>query len=699
MQLSRRSLLKATAVSGAAITLSGGLSATASPSKAAAAPVNNFANDTGDWLVGLGLADITGAPAGQGMMGFAQEDQIAHGIRQRYLARAVIFVDKKTNAPLVHVTVDTCAFFANEMDELLSRLQKTYSGRYNEKNVIVTATHNHNSCGGTSRDLAYVLATKGHQENSFRCEVDGVLEAIARAHNNIAPAQLYLGRSELYNASKNRSVSAFNLNPEHDKREMPGAIDPRVWVLRIKRGTKDVGVMTWFATHGTSLTDNNTLLSPDNKGLAAYIWEHDEMGVDYMTTKDPFVAAFIQTNSGDMTPNLWLRKLHPSGPTSDNVLNNAIIAKRQYDACHKAWANAVPLRGSGIATSHRYVDFAHEVVPGKYTVDGKQWRTVPTVMGASGAASSEEDNYESVVYPYIREGNKGPFTKFWDWDRKNQLLDADWDYQSPKLNFLPLGYLPVKGWNPQELPLTIFRLGELVFVCGALEFTIVSGLRCRRLVSKRLGVPMENVIFQGYTNSYCQYCVTPEEYMAMQYEAGETQFGRETLGAHLKHYDAMCDELLGRGKPYKSTTNRAYKANMWIPSWLPAVPADTLPKGKKYGDVLLPPPATVKRGAKLDVDFQATHLNNKLYRGSTYHEVQKLVGGKWVRIADDFHYDTILDWRRPDGSKTESITRVTWNIPKNQPTGTYRIVLRGDAKSKSSKLTHWQGKTNSFKVV
>ena len=117
------------------------------------------------------------------------------------------------------------------MDELLSRLQKTYSGRYNEKNVIVTATHNHNSCGGTSRDLAYVLATKGHQENSFRCEVDGVLEAIARAHNNIAPAQLYLGRSELYNASKNRSVSAFNLNPEHDKREMPGAIDPRVWVL------------------------------------------------------------------------------------------------------------------------------------------------------------------------------------------------------------------------------------------------------------------------------------------------------------------------------------------------------------------------------------------------------------------------------------------------------------------------------------
>lgn len=75
------------------------------------------------------------------------------------------------------------------------------------------------------------------------------------------------------------------------------------------------------------------------------------------------------------------------------------------------------------------------------------------------------------------------------------------------------------------------------------------------------------------------------------------------------------------------------------------------------------------------------------------------MGGKWVRIADDFHYDTILDWRRPDGSKTESITRVTWNVPKNQPTGTYRIVLRGDAKNESGKLTHWQGKTKSFKVV
>lgn len=697
MKLSRRSLLKATAVGGAAVTLGSGVgSGAVTSSKANAAPI--IPNAKGEWLVGLGMADVTGACAGQGMMGFAQPEQVAHGIRQRYLARAVIIIDKKTNTPMVHVTVDTCAVFQNIVDAVMARVRKMYGNRYPMDRVMITATHNHNSCGGTAQDVAYYMSSSGHMENSAQAEIDGIVEAIKRAHENIKPGELLLGRSKLYNASANRSRSAFERNPAADKKEMPNGIDPRVWVLRIKQGGVDKGLICWFATHGTSLTDQNMLLSPDNKGLAAYIFEHDHKGVDYQTDPSRFVAAFAQTNAGDLSPNLFLRKLKPGGPTDDNVLNNAIIAKRQYDACHKAWESATPLTGAGIQGVYRFQHMDNYVVRPEFTQDGKQWKTVRTVMGGAGAASSEEDNYNSFTDPWLKEGVKGPLTPFWDWNRENGI-EMDWNYQSPKLNFLPLGYAPVKGWIPQEMPLSIVRLGDLVIVCGPLEYTAVSGLRCRRVVAKKLGVPMENVIMQGYTNSYIQYCTTPEEYDDQQYEGGETQFGRETLGAHLQIYSEICDVMLGKKKAPKNDTDRAYLHNTWIPSWLPKVPADTAPKGKKYGDVLQAPPSRVQRGSKLTVSFVGAHPNNRLYRGGSYHEVQKNVGGRWVRIADDFHYDTIYDWERPEGSKTESIIKIHWNIPKNQAAGTYRIVIKGDAKAANGKLTHFKGVTKPFKVA
>lgn len=35
----------------------------------------------------------------------------------------------------------------------------------------------------------------------------------------------------------------------------------------------DRGFMSFFPVHGTSLYENNTLVSSDNKGMAAYLYE------------------------------------------------------------------------------------------------------------------------------------------------------------------------------------------------------------------------------------------------------------------------------------------------------------------------------------------------------------------------------------------------------------------------------------------
>lgn len=102
--------------------------------------------------------------------------------------------------------------------------------------------------------------------------------AIVRAHDNLAPGTITIGREELHNASANRSRVAFDANPSSDKKLFPNAIDPQVTVLRLRHvDGKDVGAITWFSTHGTSLADHNVLIAGDNKGgYASYLWERTQ---------------------------------------------------------------------------------------------------------------------------------------------------------------------------------------------------------------------------------------------------------------------------------------------------------------------------------------------------------------------------------------------------------------------------------------
>ncbi len=47
--------------------------------------------------------------------------------------------------------------------------------------------------------------------------VDGIVESIKIAHGNIRAGKLYLGTDNLYNASINRSPSAYLNNPPEER--------------------------------------------------------------------------------------------------------------------------------------------------------------------------------------------------------------------------------------------------------------------------------------------------------------------------------------------------------------------------------------------------------------------------------------------------------------------------------------------------
>lgn len=113
-----------------------------------------------------------------------------------------------------------------------------------------------------------------------------------------------IGTTELHNASVNRAPAAYLMNPKEERDKYASDVDTTMTVMRFQRASddKNVGVLTWFPVHGTSIYNNNTHVAGDNKGVAAWMFEKAMQGDD--SAAEGFVAGFSQTNEGDVSPNV-----------------------------------------------------------------------------------------------------------------------------------------------------------------------------------------------------------------------------------------------------------------------------------------------------------------------------------------------------------------------------------------------------------
>ena len=628
------------------------------------------APDPSAYLVGRGIADITGAAAESGMMGYSQPTQQTAGIHQRLRARAFIIVDPASGNRIAWCNADQGILPFAVFQAVLTRLAAAYGTVYTEQNVSLSATHTHAGTGGCAHDLAYNLSIGGFQQQNFDAVVSGIVEAIGAAHADLRPGTITLGRGELTDASVNRSLVAFELNPQADKDVYPLGIDATMTVLRFRQGDADVGAINWFPTHGTSLTNTNTLISGDNKGYAAYAWEHDAAGVRYLDGTPGFVAAFPQTNSGDMSPNLNLKP--GSGPTDDQFENTRIIGLRQCTSAQQIHAVATtPISGT-VGSLLRYVDMSQVQVDGRYTPDGQIHHTSSGVIGLSTLAGSTEDG---PGIPGIVEGTPSPLSPLVD--RINAAV-PQWlaDEQSPKTCVLPGGLLQA---TPDVLPLQLLKIGQLYLVGGPAEYTIVSGLRIRQAVAQELGVPLENVVMQGYTNAYSQYVTTPEEYDSQQYEGASTLFGRYTTPAYQQEFAKLASALrdgialpLGTPPPDPAIGTLDIQAGVVL---------DSPGMLRTFGQVLTDSAPAYQTGQRATAVFVTGHPKNNLHRGGTFLEIQQLQGATWVRYLDDGDWQTKFNWTRTNVLTGESTATVSWDIAPDTPAGTYRIVHYGDAKN------------------
>jgi neutral ceramidase len=612
-----------------------------------------IANDRDQgWLVGRGIADITGEPWDVGMMGYGMRFQRTTGIHLRQRSRAFVIADRTSGNRIAFVVADIGMFFGNVRAAVLARLDPA---KYGEDNVVLTATHTHAGVAGYSGYKLYNTLS-GFRPLTFAAIVDGVVSSIEQADADLAPGELKLSRGELYDASVNRSPQSFARNPDSDKKVFAHAVDPNTTVLRLERDGELVGVINWFATHGTSLTNRNTLISGDNKGYAAYHWERLVAGVDYLEQAPRFVAAFAQTNAGDMSPNVPDAE---QGPTDNEFDNARIIGERQFEAAHALSSGTGTDVLGGIDTRLTHIEPATLTVGEAFTGDGRSHRLSPAVLGAAFAAGTKE----GIGAKQFHQGVDANPALFACSRLIYRLRPRVGKAQSPKAMLIPVGAL---GWVADRLPIQLVRIGSLVLVAVAQEVTIVAGLRLRRAVAEALDVSINDVLVQGYANDYAGYLTTPEEYDAQRYEGGHTMWGRWQLPAYVQEVTRIASDMRN-GQP--SARGPAPSLNVSAPRRNSRGKTVSPPGPVQCTGVTQQPPSTCKPGDTVTAEFAVT--DPRLTLLPTYAVVERRDGSAWARVADDGDWSTRISWRK--ASDITWVATVAWTIPADAH-GPHRVT-------------------------
>ncbi|MFB9244149.1 neutral/alkaline ceramidase [Massilia antarctica] len=623
------------------------------------------------YLVGRGMSDITGEAAEVGMMGYASLSQVSAGIHMRQRARAFIVADQASGKRIVFVNNDLGMVFQGVQQAVLKQLRARYGSLYGPDNVILAATHTHSGSGGFSHYALYNITTYGYNKRTFDAVVGGIVAAIDKAHRDLKPGSIAIGKGQLTDASNNRSLPAYLRNPLAERERWNSPIDPDMTVLRFRQGADDVGVISWFATHGVSMTPNNHLLSSDNKGYAAWRWEHDLKGVRYNADGD-FVAAFAQSNAGDMTPNL---NLDGTGPTRNEFDNTRIIGERQLQKALAIYNGALePLAGT-LDYRQRFIDFSRLTVAANFA-DGRARSTCPAALGTAFAAGTEDGRGLDGFNEGDLAGNPffqaigGILTPAPQWVR---------DCHGVKPVLLAPGVQQPVPWSPEVLPVSIVRIGQLAIVAAPGELTIMAGRRIRETVQAALGDSVKHVVIAGYANAYSGYITTPEEYDAQHYEGASTHFGKWTLGAYQQSYHELATAMRQGVPAYPSAPTRDL-SNQQL-SFQTGVVLDNTPLFKSFGDVVRQANASYARGQRVDVEFWTGHPKNDLRQNGSFLEVQRWEGAAWRTVATDGDWNTIYRWVRVDPVWGSSKAAISWDIPADAAPGQYRIRHDGNYKN------------------
>lgn len=249
-----------------------------------------------------------------------------------------------------------------------------------------------------------------------------------------------------------------------------------------------------------------------------------------------FVAAFANSNSGDISPNL---NLSPgSGPTDDEFENTREIGTRQADAVRSQLASSGDPVGSRVASRITCVDMRGCQVRPESSGTGRTERTGWAILGTAFGAGSQEDGPGPSIFS---EGL---------WNNPFSATLASWRYRvdryeaaihAPKSTLLSVGAM---GWVQQQVPVQLIRLGRLWLAFMPGEVTAAVGVMYRRAVAEATGAQERDVIIQATCNGYTHYVATRWDYESQQYEGGATIYGKHSAAAYCQILDGLARAIV-----------------------------------------------------------------------------------------------------------------------------------------------------------
>ncbi|RKG82268.1 alkaline ceramidase [Corallococcus exercitus] len=654
--------------------------ATEAPAEAPAETAGNACAGSANFLIGAARSDITGPAAEVGMMGYGQVGQKTEGIHLRLYSRAFVIASPCNGRRVAFVSADLGMVFQAVKQQVVERLRAKLGDTFSDDNVLLSATHTHSGPGGFSHYTLYNLTTFGFVPQNFEAIVSGITDSIVRANARLAEGSLRLASGDLRGASANRSPEAYLRNPEAERARYPDNVDTRMTLLRMTGADgRELGLVNWFAVHATSFGNTNHYISGDNKGLAAHAFEVGQGGLT-PGGPDTFVAAFANSNEGDVTPNILGGT---NGGGANDFEDAALSAKKQYDFAAHLWATAaMPVMG-GVDYRHAYVKMdAVDVAPAY--ADGSAHRTCPAAIGLSMIAGAEDGpgfGSEGATCESVHD----VWSQF-------TCAAVTTPCQGEKPIVLEMGTMKPYPWSPEVLPLQVVTVGPLALVAVPFEVTTMAGRRLRDTVRAQLqGTGVTDVVIAGLANDYSGYVATREEYARQDYEGASTHFGPWTLAALQQSFAGLAASLRdGTSVPPGPTPRDLRKAVVGLQ---PGVVFDDKLLWVDFGAVAEEAKASYARGETASVTFWGGHPRNDLKLGGTYLRVQRRqADGVWRDVAHDGEGGPLYHWQREYCVPTLACShvRIDWPIPLDTPPGTYRLVHEGNWKS------GWDGRVHPY---
>lgn len=700
-----------------------------------------------------GVGDITGPTSGANMSGYVDGDQISTGLIDRQRARAFIFESdcEGRNNRAVLIQLDLGLAFHAIRQGVLDAIAAdgTLSAFYNDQNLLLNASHSHSTAAGQSHFDAYHILTNGHDPQSYQAVIDGILVALNHAHDNLqtaTPGPILFNQGELLNGNTNRSLPAFLNNPEAERQQFVDVNGDEVTtnrmmtLLRLRRDNgADVGMINWYPLHVTSIYQNNTLLSSDNKGYAAYRFEQD-FDTDYFAD-ETFLAGFMQADEGDASPHLFIPELSEAelrDLESDGFRNrgggrtepeHALISGfKQYRQAIELFNTATEQLTGEVSAGSIFIDFTTVLLenPSSYPPElqpgpSPDFKTCGQALGVSFAGGAEDgrgptaegqtctnvgdlneivtlltDNFNAGMNGALPPGLIVPA------GCNNPVYNLQgYDCHAEKPIIFPLNQnSPFHGsqtLEPTTQKLQIVTLGNLAIIALPWEVTTTSGRRIRTAVLDALeDAGIDYAVISGLSNGFIHYMTTREEYATQQYEGASNVYGPWTQEAAAQELVRLATHLRNGTAITSPFANPGFRSSrsLFVNN---AAPDDGNPSGA-FGDVVQQPQpqyAVTADRVTVTARFIGGHPRNDLKLESSYVFVERMNNsGGWDIVQNDGDWFTRFEYQT-DQSDGANHFVIDWILPPGVQPGTYRIRHEGTSAGPSN----YSGVTNNFELL